>query len=276
VTYLPGRMRAIAFGAIVTLLIVGGLAGPAFGLRVRNPSASLVLADPTVTCSTSGSVRLTWTDSASSATGTYRVMSLAAGKKQNAWSAGGWLGNVRSTIVTVPLNSTYSFVIEAKTSTVRNSNKKTVTAACPTVDTQAPSIPSGVSGSATSCSAASLSWSASTDTGGSGLKAYNVYRNNGFLKQVTGTSTTDTGLAGGSTTTYDVSAIDNANNESLRSTQVTVSTPACPDVTPPTAPAPVSATPMSCTTVSVSWGASADAGGSGLKGYNLYRKNVFV
>ena len=62
-------------------------------------------------------------------------------------------------------------------------------------DTSAPSIPSGLTAAAASCSQINLAWAASTDTGGAGLKGYNVYRGGVFLKQVTTPSTSDTGLA---------------------------------------------------------------------------------
>src|SRR5262249_52214189 len=47
----------------------------------------------------------------------------------------------------------------------------------PAGDTTAPSVPSGLSGSASSCTQVSLSWRASSDTGGSGLQGYRVFRN---------------------------------------------------------------------------------------------------
>jgi len=60
-------------------------------------------------------------------------------------------------------------------------------------------------------------WAASTDTGGSGLKGYNVYRDGVFLKQVTTTSLLDTVSDPFKTYTYTVSAVDGAGNESARS-----------------------------------------------------------
>src|SRR5262245_23256170 len=44
-------------------------------------------------------------------------------------------------------------------------------------DTTAPSIPTGLTATVASCSQINLSWTASTDTGGSGLAGYKVYRN---------------------------------------------------------------------------------------------------
>jgi hypothetical protein len=78
-----------------------------------------------------------------------------------------------------------------------------------------------------SCTEVNLAWSASTDTGGSGLGGYRVYRNSAFLKQVAATTTADTGLVAGTAYGYQVSAVDNAGNESARSTTAMVTTPGC-------------------------------------------------
>src|SRR5262249_20947787 len=113
------------------------------------------------------------------------------------------------------------------------------TASAVTRDTIAPSVPTGVTGSAVSCSQVNLSWNASTDTGGSGLKGYNVYvwQNSTwtYLKLVTTTSTSLSGLAASTTSYYAVASVDNAGNGSALSGYATVSTPACPTASvPPT------------------------------------------
>jgi hypothetical protein len=77
-----------------------------------------------------------------------------------------------------------------------------------------------------------LAWNAVTDTGRSGLKGYNIYRNNTFVKQLLApaTSTSDGGLAQSTVYSYAVSAVDQAGNQSARCTAVTTNTPACPSV----------------------------------------------
>src|SRR5207247_1006040 len=52
----------------------------------------------------------------------------------------------------------------------------TATAASGTSDTTAPSVPSGLGAGAASSSQINLSWNAATDSGGSGLAGYIVYR----------------------------------------------------------------------------------------------------
>src|SRR5438094_4456260 len=73
-------------------------------------------------------------------------------------------------------------------------------------DRYSPTVPTGLTASAASCSQINLAWTASTDTGGSGLKGYNVYRNGVFVKQVApATFTPDTGLAASTAYSYAVS-----------------------------------------------------------------------
>jgi len=143
------------------------------------------------------------------------------------------------------------------------------------LDTAAPSAPTGLTGTAASCSQINLSWTASTDTGGSALKGYNVYRNGSYLKQVTTTSTSDTGLSGSTVYSYTVSAVDNAGNQSAQSNPLGMNTPSC-DTTAPTVPTGLTGTAASCSQTNLSWAASTDTGGSGLKGYNVYRNSSFI
>jgi chitinase len=85
------------------------------------------------------------------------------------------------------------------TTTTTTSTTKPTTTSTTTLppDTTPPSSPTGLSAAAASCSQVNLGWNAATDTGGSGLKGYDVYRNGAFLKRVLvpATSTSDTGLA---------------------------------------------------------------------------------
>src|SRR6266540_3645494 len=96
-------------------------------------------------------------------------------------------------------------------------------------DRTAPSSPTGLTATAMSFREVNLSWSASTDTGpgATGVKAYNVYRNGFFLKQVpaTTTSTLDTSLSPLTTCSYTVSAVDRASNQSQKSSPASATTP---------------------------------------------------
>ncbi len=190
-------------------------------------------------------------------------------------------GATTATTDSVAAASTNSYTVSAvdgapvPNQSAQSSPAQSVTTpACP--DATAPSVPASLTATAASCSQINLTWSASTDTGGSNLKGYNVYRGGVFLKFVAATSTTDTALAASTTFSYAVSAVDNANNESARSTTASATTPACADTTAPSIPANVAASVSSCSQVNVTWSASTDTGGSGLRGYQVYRNGAAI
>jgi len=147
-----------------------------------------------------------------------------------------------------------------------------------TVDTTAPTTPGTLSSTAKTTTTIALSWGASTDTGGSGLAGYNVYRNGSATPtaQTTGTTFTDTGLTANTTYTYTVKARDGAGNLSPNSNQisVTTNTAGSTDTTPPTTPGTLSSPSKTTTSITLGWGASTDTGGSGLAGYNVYRNGA--
>src|SRR5438552_15271128 len=100
-------------------------------------------------------------------------------------------------------------------------------------DRTPPSVPTGLTASAVSCSQINLGWHASTDTGGSGVWAYNVYvyRNAvwTFLKQVLApaTSTSVTGLSASTLYYYIIAGVDGAGNTSALSSWTSAATVAC-------------------------------------------------
>jgi hypothetical protein len=81
-------------------------------------------------------------------------------------------------------------------------------------DTEPPSMPTGLSGGLVDYTQVYLSWNASTDTGGSGLAGYKIYRNGVHIGSTTLTNYTDSGLNPYIPNRYDVTAYDNAGNES--------------------------------------------------------------
>src|SRR6185436_18329730 len=62
-------------------------------------------------------------------------------------------------------------------------------------DTTAPSVPSGLTASAASASQINLSWGGATDSGGSGLAGYKIYRSGVQIGTSTTTSYSSAGLA---------------------------------------------------------------------------------
>jgi poly(beta-D-mannuronate) lyase len=91
-------------------------------------------------------------------------------------------------------------------------------------DTTAPTAPTGLAASAVSSSQINLSWNASSDN--VGVTGYDVYRGGSFLKSVTGTSTSDTGLSPSTTYSYTVRAKDAAGNQSSNSNTASATTQA--------------------------------------------------
>ncbi|MEL4319589.1 RICIN domain-containing protein [Leifsonia sp. YIM 134122] len=98
-------------------------------------------------------------------------------------------------------------------------------------DLTAPSIPTGLAASSTVARGTTLTWNASSDV--VGVTGYRVYRNTTgtttytLLATVGSTTTfTDSGLDPSKTYYYTVAAIDGAGNESTKSAQVAVTTPA--------------------------------------------------
>ncbi len=94
-----------------------------------------------------------------------------------------------------------------------------------TSDTTPPSVPSNVTVTGTTTTTASLSWTASTDSG-SGVTGYQVFRGTSTtpVGAPTGTTFTDTGLAPSTTYSYTVKAVDGAGNVSAASTAVSATT----------------------------------------------------
>jgi cellulose 1,4-beta-cellobiosidase len=97
-------------------------------------------------------------------------------------------------------------------------------------DVTAPSIPAGLHTTATSSSAISLAWTASTDN--VAVSSYKIYRNGSLIGSSASASFTDSGVSVGATYNYTVSALDAAANESAQSSVLAV---LVPDTVAPTA-----------------------------------------
>ncbi|GIJ52690.1 hypothetical protein Vau01_002060 [Virgisporangium aurantiacum] len=131
------------------------------------------------------------------------------------------LGNVTTFTDTQPTTATVSYFVRARDAAGNVSgNSNTVTRTGTGTDTTSPSVPGTLSHS-TSGNVITLNWGASTDTGGSGLAGYNVYRG-GSLIATLGTvlSYQDT-QPPTATVSYFVRARDGAGNLSGDSNTVT-------------------------------------------------------
>jgi chitodextrinase len=145
----------------------------------------------------------------------------------------------------------------------------------PPPDTTPPSSPGGLAVTGTTTTSITLAWSASTDTGGSGLAGYRIYRDGASTPHanVTGTTFSDSGLTSGSTHTYRVSAHDVAGNESAAAGPVTGT---ARDIQAPTTPTGLQASNVTATSARLTWQASTDTGGSGLASYRVFRDAALI
>lgn len=130
----------------------------------------------------------------------------------------------------------------------------------------APSVPTGLSAIAVSPTQINLSWSASTDTGGSGVAGYRIYRDGSQLGTSATTSYSDPSLTNGTTYSYRVAAYDAAGNISAPSSVASATTP---DAMPPSVPTGLTGSAASATQINLSWTASTD--NVGVAGYRVYR-----
>jgi dienelactone hydrolase len=89
-------------------------------------------------------------------------------------------------------------------------------------DRTAPTVPSGLTATATSSSQIDLSWKASSDS--VGVKGYKVYRGSTQVATVSSTSYSSTGLSASTSYQYSVAAYDAAGNTSSKSGSVSATT----------------------------------------------------
>ena len=141
----------------------------------------------------------------------------------------------------------------------------------PVSDTTPPTAPTGLTATFNSTTnAIDLSWTAATDN--VAVTGYRIYRDGGPspINTVNGTTFSDAAPLG--THNYGVTAIDAAGNESGLSNIASATVVGSGDITPPTAPANLTATPNLATgTIALSWTASTDD--VGVVGYRVFRDN---
>ncbi len=140
-------------------------------------------------------------------------------------------------------------------------------------DQTPPSVPANLQGTALSTTSIRLTWNASQDnTGGSGMRSYKVYRNSGAtaIAEVTLTAYTNTGLTQNTEYTYQVSAVDNAGNESAKCTAISVRTQQDPTLIEPNPPQSLHTTARTPTTIALAWSAPVD-NGAVIAQYVVYR-----
>jgi chitodextrinase len=96
------------------------------------------------------------------------------------------------------------------------------------LDTQPPTVPSGLTANAVNATQVDLSWTASTDN--IGVTGYTIYRDGTSIATVSGStlSYSDTTVSPSTTYQYTVDAFDTAGNHSTASSPVSITTPDVP------------------------------------------------
>lgn len=89
-------------------------------------------------------------------------------------------------------------------------------------DTQAPSVPTKLRQGKAKSDSVNIEWNASSDD--TAVIAYNIYRNNKYISNVTKTEFKDTDVVTNTNYDYTVTALDAAQNESLKSNKLSIKT----------------------------------------------------
>jgi chitodextrinase len=155
---------------------------------------------------------------------------------------------------------------------VQNGAISTGTDPC-SIDTQAPSTPTGMTGNAIDANSVNLAWTASTDN--VGVAGYRVYRGGTQI----GTATTGTGYIDNTalpstTYSYTVRAYDAAGSLSAASITASVTTPAQVDTQAPSVPSGLSASAVASTSLNLAWTASSD--NVGVSNYQIFRNGTQI
>jgi fibronectin type 3 domain-containing protein len=138
-----------------------------------------------------------------------------------------------------------------------------------TLDTTAPAAPTGLAGVFFGASTVNLTWNACSDTTGSAIGSYQIFRSDhgsSVFATSTGASYSDTTVVLGSSYTYTVDCLDNATppNVSAQSGPVTV-------VRAAPVPSVLSASAINGNQVNLSWTAATFGPGATLSGYQVFR-----
>jgi fibronectin type 3 domain-containing protein len=169
------------------------------------------------------------------------------------------------------LKTSGSYVYTVKA--VRVPNKVSAASAPFTVvyDVLAPGTVGTLTGKATS-GAPLITWSAVTDSGGSGLRQYDVSRNGTLVGTPTTPSFTDGSVTADGSYSYTVRAEDGAGNVGAASPALNV---VVDRTAPSQPPAPTAAAAVTGSAPQLSWPASSDAG-TGVASYQVMRDGARV
>jgi fibronectin type 3 domain-containing protein len=218
----------------------------------------------TATSPSSTTVNLSWTASTDNIGVTGYRVERCAGAGCASFAQIGTASATSFSDTSLAGTTSYSYRVSATDATGNLSGYSSV-ATVVTPDTIAPSAPTGLTAASPNSNTVNLSWNASTDTGGSGLAGYRIFRSGTQIGTSGTTAFSDTSVVGTTAYSYTVAAYDGTGNTSTQSSAASVTTP---DTIAPSTPNLNSWAVTS--TVTLNWSASTDTGGSGLAGYRVF------
>ncbi|HKT04723.1 MAG TPA: fibronectin type III domain-containing protein [Rugosimonospora sp.] len=139
-------------------------------------------------------------------------------------------------------------------------------------DTTPPTAPGALTATLSGTTRVKLAWSPASD--GTGVHAYDIYRNGAYLATTSATVTgyTDSTIVAGTGYDYRVAARDLAGNTT--SATASVNGGGASDTTPPSTPGAFAATATGPTSAALSWSPSTDD--TGVAGYTILRGGTAV
>ena len=182
------------------------------------------------------------------------------------------------TVNNLEADTTYEIYVEAKDAAGNRSAKAHVsgtTKANTIIDTEAPTVPTNLKVTNQTSNAVTVSWKASTDN--VGVEGYEVYVDNKFVGNASGTSYRVEGLEADTTYAVSVQAKDAAGNKSEKANINATTLKKTDDPTDteaPTAPANLKVINKTTNSATITWAESDD--NVGVEGYDIYVNNEFV
>ena len=175
-----------------------------------------------------------------------------------------------ATVSALACGTAFTFEVDASDAAGNRSTRARITASTAACgDSQPPTAPANVVASSRTATSIALTWSAATDN--VGVTGYGLYRAGTLVGSSPTTSGLFTGLSCNTNYTLSVDAYDAAANRSQKTT-VLVSTTACVDSTPPSAPTGFAASNVSTTGLTLTWNAATD--NVGVSGYDVFRNGT--
>ncbi|MEO7364551.1 MAG: fibronectin type III domain-containing protein [Candidatus Saccharimonadales bacterium] len=213
--------------------------------------------------STVSSISLTW-DSSTDNVGIagYRL-----------YRDGAFIGSTGGTTYTdsgLNVSSSYSYTVQAYDAAGNSSTQSAPYVTSSSADVTPPSAPTNLRATTVLDTSISFAWDASTDD--VAVTGYKLYRDGALIGTTTVTSYTDTGLQPVTQYSYTIKAYDAANNVSLASAALVVTT--AYDTTAPTVPTNLRTTAITDTTISLAWDLASD--NVAVTGYDLYRGGSLI